>query len=192
MNGTGNRNVRRSIGMLKEAFLRLLSEEPYDQITVSAVTREADLNRGTFYAHFDNMDDLLRSTMSDISGRISVLLDQAPDADFLDDPMPVLGPLGDYLGKDRELYQKLVSSSSVEPFINSLHETFCEGIRARFDRFDPGMDPRLELVMTEYLTSGVLGAYRAWLEGEYGDAAIGEVNLRLRDLVHATGRLVRP
>ena len=56
-----NRNAQRSIRLLKEAFMELLAEKPYESITVSNVARKADLNRGTFYAHFDNVDDLMRS-----------------------------------------------------------------------------------------------------------------------------------
>lgn len=93
-------------------------------VTVSDVTREADLNRGTFYAHHDNIEGLLRATMEDITERVSLLMDQSLSADFLDDPMPVLSHIGDYLGSDRALHEKIVSSTSVEPFINSLHEMF--------------------------------------------------------------------
>ena len=131
MEGSENRNSRRSIRLLKEAFLRLLAEKPFDQITVSDVTREADLNRGTFYAHYDNIEGLLRATMEDITERVSLLMDQSLRADFLDDPMPVLSRIGDYLGSDRALHEKIVSSTSVEPFINSLHEMFRKKIRER-------------------------------------------------------------
>lgn len=189
MEDGGNRSSRRSVRLLKAAFLRLLAEEPYDLITVSDVTREADLNRGTFYAHFDNIDELLRSTMSDVSEKISLLMDQSIDVDFLDDPMPVLGQIGECLSKDRDLYRKLVSSTSVEPFINSLHETFCRSIRERMARTGACGDARLSAILTEYLTSGVLGTYRSWLAGDYGDATVDEVNAYLCSLVRSTGRM---
>lgn len=188
MSDGGNRNARRSVRLLKEAFLGLLAEKPYDQITVSDVTRAADLNRGTFYAHFDNMDDLLRSTMADISEGIAELMDQSPEVDFLDDPMPVLRPIGEFLRSDRALYRKLVTSSSVEPFVGSIHEIFCTRIRERLERIGSSSNPRLDLVLTEYITSGVLRTYRSWLAGEYGDASVEEVNGYLCSLVRATGR----
>lgn len=188
MTDVANRNARRSIRLLKEAFLRLLAEKPYDQITVSDVTRTADLNRGTFYAHFDNMDDLLRSTIADLSERVSLLMDQAIDVDFFENPMPVLSRIGDYLGADRALYQKLVTSTSVEPFINSLRDMFSKKIRECRGRMGSGGDRRFDLVTTEYLTSGALGAYRSWLEGSYDDATIEDVNRYLCSLIRATGK----
>ena len=49
-----NRNALRSKRMLAQALSELILEMPYEKITVSAITRRADLNRGTFYAHYDN------------------------------------------------------------------------------------------------------------------------------------------
>lgn len=75
-NGT-NRNARRSVRLLKEALVELLVESPYDRISVSDVTRRADLNRGTFYAHFDDMDDLLRSVLDDFAEAVSRIVNNA-------------------------------------------------------------------------------------------------------------------
>ena len=189
MEGSENRNSRRSIRLLKEAFLRLLAEKPFDQITVSDVTREADLNRGTFYAHYDNIEGLLRATMEDITERVSLLMDQSLRADFLDDPMPVLSRIGDYLGSDRALHEKIVSSTSVEPFINSLHEMFRKKIRERLRQDTSHPATKVDLVTIEYLASGVLGTYRSWLSGDFGDVPVENINDYLCSLVRATGKV---
>lgn len=189
MEGSENRNSRRSIRLLKEAFLRLLAEKPFDQITVSDVTREADLNRGTFYAHYDNIEGLLRATMEDITERVSLLMDQSLSADFLEDPMPVLSRIGDYLGSDRALHEKIVSSTSVEPFINSLHEMFRKKIRERLRQDTSHPATKVDLVTIEYLASGVLGTYRSWLSGDFGDVPVESIDDYLCSLVRATGRV---
>ena len=43
-----------------EAFLQLCQTLPCDQITVSQLTKKAGYNRSTFYAYFNNTDDLLK------------------------------------------------------------------------------------------------------------------------------------
>ena len=90
-----NRNAQRSRRLLKEAFMELLAEKPYESITVSDVARKADLNRGTFYAHFDNVDDLMRSVMADTADTISEFLSQAVESGFLRTPCPVLTQVGE-------------------------------------------------------------------------------------------------
>lgn len=54
-----DRRVRRSRKLIVQAFERLLGERPYAQITVSAIAREADIDRKTFYQHFGSIDGLL-------------------------------------------------------------------------------------------------------------------------------------
>jgi AcrR family transcriptional regulator len=191
MNKPMNRNAHRSIRMLKDAFVQLLAEKPYESISVSDVTRRADLNRGTFYAHFDNIDDLFRCVMEDITTKVSHLLDQTLDGDFLENPLPVLKQIGNYLDNDRKLYHKLVSSTSAEMFINSLTKMFRGRVRERLIEGKTEDEARFDVLVSEYLASGILGTYRAWLVGEYGATRIEEVNQDLCRVVIATGGAVR-
>ncbi|MBO5365138.1 MAG: TetR family transcriptional regulator, partial [Peptococcaceae bacterium] len=46
------RNAVRSKTMIRQAFLELLQEKPYEKITVTDIAQRADLNRSTFYAHY--------------------------------------------------------------------------------------------------------------------------------------------
>lgn len=184
-----NRNAQRSIRLLKEAFMELLAEKPYESITVSNVARKADLNRGTFYAHFDNVDDLMRSVMSDTADTISEFLSKAVESGFLEDPLPVLAQVGAYLDQNRELTRKLVESRSVEPFVLALESRFREWVQQRI----PARTAEEKLacaMLTDYLVGGVLQTYRSWLVGEYPGVEIEEVNKYLGEFVRSTGKVL--
>ena len=184
-----NRNAQRSIRLLKEAFMELLAEKPYESITVSNVARKADLNRGTFYAHFDNVDDLMRSVMSDTADTISEFLSKAVESGFLEDPLPVLAQVGAYLDQNRELTRKLVESRSVEPFVLALESRFREWVQQRM----PARTAEEKLacaMLTDYLAGGVLQTYRSWLVGEYPGVEIEEVNKYLGEFVRSTGKVL--
>jgi AcrR family transcriptional regulator len=51
--------VNRTRHMLEQALSQLLTEKPFTQITVQDITAKADLNRATFYAHFEDKYSLL-------------------------------------------------------------------------------------------------------------------------------------
>lgn len=55
------RSSIRSKVMIKEALLSLMLEKPFDKITITDIVTRADINRGTFYAHYDNTSDVLKS-----------------------------------------------------------------------------------------------------------------------------------
>jgi len=49
---------------LKTAILALASKQPISRITVSDVTREAGINRATFYAHYSSPSELLANALT--------------------------------------------------------------------------------------------------------------------------------
>ena len=53
------RNAIRSRRMICEALVALLCEKEIDNITVTELVERADLNRSTFYSHYNNMMDVL-------------------------------------------------------------------------------------------------------------------------------------
>lgn len=56
---TQDRRVRRTRMRLQQAMLELLKEKDARSITVRELTQRADVNRGTFYAHYKDVFDLL-------------------------------------------------------------------------------------------------------------------------------------
>ncbi|MDO5539453.1 MAG: TetR-like C-terminal domain-containing protein [Eubacteriales bacterium] len=45
---------------IKESFLKLLKEMPFDKITVKEIVEDCGINRNTFYYHYADIYDLLR------------------------------------------------------------------------------------------------------------------------------------
>jgi len=51
--------------MLKEGLIRLLKEKPLDRISITELCREAEINRTTFYRHYELPKDVLMEMQSD-------------------------------------------------------------------------------------------------------------------------------
>ena len=60
-----DRRVLRTRRVLCDAMLTLLVEREYESITVGEITQRADLNRATFYLHFNSKDELLIAALED-------------------------------------------------------------------------------------------------------------------------------
>ncbi len=63
---------------IRDALMELLNTKPYSKITVTEICRKAEINRGTFYIHYydadDVLDDILQQSFSDVSGAIDHVL----------------------------------------------------------------------------------------------------------------------
>lgn len=57
--------------VIKDAMLELLGEMSFDKISVSALCRQAEITRPTFYLHYDNLMQVLDSMIEDALGNIS-------------------------------------------------------------------------------------------------------------------------
>lgn len=51
--------------LITDAFLALIRERPYEEITVTEICRRADVVRKTFYNHFQAKDDVIKWLMND-------------------------------------------------------------------------------------------------------------------------------
>jgi AcrR family transcriptional regulator len=67
MSGTkDNRRVQYTMDRFKDALLHILATKPLDEVTVTELCRQADLNRGTFYLHFQSPRDLFERIEMDL------------------------------------------------------------------------------------------------------------------------------
>ena len=56
--------------LIRNALLSLMAEKPFDKITITDIVNRADINRGTFYAHYKNTTEVLEKIQSDAVGEI--------------------------------------------------------------------------------------------------------------------------
>lgn len=48
-----DRRVRKTKQAIKNAFIQLLNKKDLEKITIQDITELADINRGTFYLHYE-------------------------------------------------------------------------------------------------------------------------------------------
>lgn len=184
-----NRNALRSIRLLEEAYLELLSEKDSEKISVSDVTRKADLNRGTFYAHYDSIRDLESSLTEKLVRRLTVILDEVMDASFMQNPRPILDHIGAFLVDNVNLLQRLMTCKKLLPVVATLEDRLREQVIDKLAAEQPG-DMPFALVVTDYVIGGMLHAYTSWLSGKEGNVTITEVNDALEQLIRSTSTVM--
>jgi len=59
MNIKNNSRYKMSSEKIETAFLTLILNHKYEDITISQVCKQAQINRSTFYCHYDDINDLI-------------------------------------------------------------------------------------------------------------------------------------
>lgn len=62
--------IRYTKNAIRGAFLDLLKKSPVEDVTVAAICRTAEINRATFYRHYNNQYDLLSSLENEMFDEI--------------------------------------------------------------------------------------------------------------------------
>lgn len=164
-----DRRITRTRAAIREALVSLVEEKGFESLSVSDLTRRADINRGTFYLHYQDKFDLLEQTETEIIRDLEEIILQANALNFadfnsVDKPLPVVVNLFDYLRENADLMHAILGLQGGIAFQNRLRQTveanLKQGILA-------GMKAEDFLVKSEYVISYMLSAHfgviQTWL-----------------------------
>lgn len=84
---------------LKGALTRLLREKDFEAISVSDITREAGVNRGTFYLHYVDKFDMMDQLIDEILQNILILLKEGNPKNK-EEAFPGIVKIFEYLKED--------------------------------------------------------------------------------------------
>ena len=74
------RSSLRSKRLIREALITMMREKPFEKITITDIVKTADINRGTFYAHYKDIGEVLSSIKELAIAELSAAFDgMTPD-----------------------------------------------------------------------------------------------------------------
>lgn len=152
-----DRRVRKSKKALEEALIRLLAKKTITEITVTELTEEADIHRGTFYNHYKDTMDLKIQTDRDIAAQLTELLSSVPESALKDGPYPLLSKVLQYFEDHRDIARMLVSESGSPHLLKEL----CASIS---ERCMGGAFRDQSRYSSRYATAGMQGMIVTWVE----------------------------
>jgi len=136
--------------------MELISQKPYEQITIDGICEAANVGRSTFYGHYRNKDNLKRSAIDDH------LVDElAQRRRSAGDASPTLVIL-EHVREHRHLHRGL-GSRAANVAIEAIRQSLLERLREEL-----GSSPRQTDGESEFRVQYVAGAFMAvllwWLE----------------------------
>ena len=150
------RSAIRSRKLIKTAFMELAAEKEISKITVKDIADRADINRGTFYAHYRDVYDVLEQIEDEAIENLSHFLDNLNNS--VENIGDMMHPIDCYLNKDIKLSQRLLNSRESEMFFKKLHKVFKEKLLSNegYTKIFEG-DPLSQEICTTFITYGCAG-----------------------------------
>ncbi len=121
---------------MRQALIALLEERGFDSITVNDLCDRADLNRGTFYNHFRDKENLLAVLEDEVMADIAALQERMQRISLADmlayrvagTPLPLLVDLFDYLREQSDFLHAVLGPGGDARFAPRLREAVCENL----------------------------------------------------------------
>ncbi|MBB6675200.1 TetR/AcrR family transcriptional regulator [Cohnella nanjingensis] len=164
-----DRRTVRTKKLLRQALLELIEEKGIDRITVRDLTDRAEINRGTFYLHYQDVPDLLDKIKEEVFAGLQAIISRMYIIRLMaetneDKPYEVIVELFEYLGEHADFFRVLLSPKGDISLALRIKDMMARQMMAKLEIWQPREE--LMLVSREWLiaytTSSNIGIIQHW------------------------------
>lgn len=152
------RSSIRSKTLIRNALVSLMQEKPFEKITITDIVRRADINRGTFYAHFKDSREVLERIRSDALSEMKQAIYSVSADTVIRNPKPLLEKISEFLSEDSTYYKMLLSTSGIQEFLNEIKRLSLEYLMES-EYAKKQLDRQALVSRLDFLISAIAGTY---------------------------------
>jgi len=179
MNETDSR-VRYTKAELKAALLRILQKKSISKVTIKELCEEAHLNRGTFYIHYSEPNDLLKEIEEDFITKHFSHFNQYVNNDH---NTSALSQLFISMIENRELCLTLMGTNGAPQFTERIKRMIWPTLLKDWQRDFPEYPQEYLEQVYEFIFPGATNLILQWLKNDNG-LSIEDIARRLDRLGH--------
>jgi len=182
---TTDRRVQRTQQLLRAALVSLIEERGFEELSVQDIIDRANVGRATFYAHFDNKEDLLVSGLDGLRAALKEHQRKAHSrrTDSDDRLLASSHEMFAHIAEYRNVFRAMVGKTSGALIQQLLHKIVVDLVRddvkAIVGRREDTSAP-VEAVV-QFVTGGLFGLVMLWATGKLR-LSVEEVNALFRRL----------
>lgn len=159
-----DRRVRKTKKQLRMALTTLLLKKDLDHITVRDVAELADVNRGTFYAHYKDVEELLKQLEEELFAELQALGERYSGKLEDGDALAYLTELFTMAGENSDMVYALRATTVDMDFQHRLYQELTrQYLAVLLEKQElPGAESEL---IVAFSTSGLISMAVKWIEG---------------------------
>ncbi len=147
---------------IRNTFVTLIKTKEINNISVSEITRNADVSRGTFYLHYKDVDDLYNDIEDEVYEKLSSLFDSYYQSKENLDLDNLITSLIEFIYDSKETFLAITTPAHIDRTLNRLRD-FCYK-RMVFPSYEK---QTIEYQKTRaiFISNGVVGVLSNWILG---------------------------
>lgn len=125
-----NRSARRTRALIEKAFIELMEQKPIRKVTVQELIDRADVCRTTFYAHYQDIPDLVDSIEQALLQKVRTALEQLDQAPIrVDGEYPTIQAVVELYARHGDLFLLLNGEHGDPKFDERFQDTIYDVTR---------------------------------------------------------------
>ncbi|WP_138262717.1 TetR/AcrR family transcriptional regulator [[Clostridium] hylemonae] len=158
--------------LIREAFTALLKSRPIQSITVKELCGKAGINRGTFYAHYTDIYDLLDKMEDEMTADFRKALEPLLDSGEKElTPLNITTGVFQCLKDNADICTVTLGPYGDKEFAARLIQIGQENCVETYTRYFEGATPEQIEYFYAFVSAGCIGVLEKWLaEGMAGSA----------------------
>jgi AcrR family transcriptional regulator len=182
MKNSQDRRIRKTESQLRDALITLMKEKSLTEITVREISNVADINRGTFYLHYKDVNDLVEQTGNEIFNEFTTVLNARTLDELKDNTALIFQDVFSYMSENAELYSVLLSRKGDIAFLQRLKDLIKEKCYKNWDAwYNEEKNCYFETFAT-FIVGGCVGVVQDWLAGGMTEPP-EEIALMVHDII---------
>lgn len=158
-----DQRVRVTKKMIREAFLKLLSEKDINRITVRELCETSQINRGTFYTHYNDVYDLKEQIENELLAEFALAVkDTFAKAEKLNDDL-IFRTVFSLLKENSELCVILLKNGANASVIDKFAQVGEKIFFQYYKQFLPSIQEEKLKIYYLFISSGCIAVLRQWM-----------------------------
>lgn len=160
-----DRRILKTKSEIKQALTELMEEKRFEAITVRDLTERANINRGTFYLHYQDKYDLLEQCEDEIIKNIveHVRDLQVQDVEIIianDKPFPFIVKVFEYIQENADFLRAALGPNGDPSFQEKIKNMMIQNFFIKLGNFNTTVPFE---ILTTYISSAHLGIIQYWV-----------------------------
>lgn len=161
-----DRRVLKTKKAIRNAFVKLLSERDFNEITIKDIADEADIDRKTLYNHYSGIYEI----RDELENNLVALLEHAvKELDFeknIKNPQRIFEILTDILNTNLDLYEQLMKIDSRSHIVRKIDTMLKANVRQALQDNNVLVDEECLDLCADFITSGMVSVYQNWFNSD--------------------------
>lgn len=174
-----NHSSQKTKTLIRNTFAELIKEhKELNKVTVSELVKRADINRTTFYNHYDSIYEVAEEFEAEV---IQVLLENNKNLQSKEDIFTYLDNVINYLKENEEIYRLLLSSKEPLLFLEKLNNSILDRLYSSLvNNINLEKNKTLKFNIT-FFTDGIINHVLKYFNGT-SDYSLDEICEYLKEI----------